>query len=441
MNILIIENTWMGDINYGFLDKTLLTTFTILPTLYARKIAAITPKKHNVSVINERYSKIDFDKKYDIVNINYSTSTAPRAYEIAKKFREKGITVVLSGLHASALPEEAQKYADSILLGWGEINWLQLLEDYENNSLKPIYKPLKYDSSIHLPPTDVELPGFVISGAVEATRGCPYKCDFCPEVSISNNSIYYTRPIEDVIAEIKALPQKIFNFYDLSLTINQKYTKSLFEKMKNLHKHFSCNGNVDVLAHDTELVALSKKAGCVSWLVGFESFSQQTLDKAGKKSNKVEEYFQAVKNIHENGMAVVGSFMFGFDTDTLDVFDETLKMIKELKIDVVDFCILTPFPGTPIYNRFLKEGRILTKDWSKYNGNVVFKPKNMTPEQLLQGVRKIYKDFYSTKYTTIRVSKSIKLGFYPFILILERNLAASMSHRRLLHSKTIKLDL
>jgi len=435
MNILIVENIWIGDINYGFFDKTILTSFSILPTLYARKIAAITPKKHEVTLVNERYSNIEYDKSYDIVNINYSTSTAPRAYEIAKKFKDNGTTVVLSGLHASALPDEAKKHADSVLIGWGESNWLQLLEDFENNKLKSVYTPVKYDDTLKIPPTNVKLPGFVISGAVEATRGCPYNCDFCPEVSISEESKFYARPVDEVVEEIKALPQKIFNFYDLSLTINPSYTKSLFRKMKNLNKHFSCNGNVDVLAKDKELVRLSKEAGCVSWLVGFESFSKQTLEKAGKKMNKVEEYAQAVENIHKNKMAVIGSFMFGFDTDTKEVFDETLEMIKDLKIDVVDFCVLTPFPGTPIFNRLEKEGRILTKDWSKYNENVVFTPKYMNPEELIQGVRKIYGGFYSLPYTVKRVLRSFRLGFYPFILILERNFAASMSHRRLLHSK------
>jgi len=435
MNILIVENIWIGDINYGFFDKTILTSFSILPTLYARKIAAITPKKHKVTLVNERYSKIEYDKSYDIVNINYSTSTAPRAYEIAKKFKDNGTIVVLSGLHASALPEEAKKHADSVLIGWGESSWLQLLEDFENNNLKSVYNPVKYDDSLKIPPTNVKLPGFVISGAIEATRGCPYKCDFCPEVSISEGSNFYARPVDEVVEEIKALPQKIFNFYDLSLTINPSYTKSLFRKMKNLNKHFSCNGNVDVLAKDIELVKLSKEAGCVSWLVGFESFSEQTLEKAGKKMNKVEEYAQAVENIHKNGMAVIGSFMFGFDTDTKQVFDETLEMIKDLKIDVVDFCVLTPFPGTPIFNRLDSEGRILTKDWSKYNENVVFKPKNMTPEELIRGVRKIYGGYYSILYSVKRVIRSFRLGFYPFILILERNFAASMSHRRLLYSK------
>ncbi len=435
MKILIVENIWIGDSKYGFFDKTLLNAFSILPTLYARMIAAITPKKHSVTVVNERYAKINFRETYDIVNINFTTSTALRAYDIAEKFRKKGITVVLSGLHASALPQEARKHADSVLLGWGEVNWLQLLEDFERNRLKPVYEPGKYDDSVYIPPTNVELPGFVVSGAVEATRGCPYKCDFCPETNIPGGRHFYARPVEDVAAEIKALPQRTFTFYDLSLTINPGYTKSLFRKIRGLHKRFSCNGNADVLASDIELVRLSREAGCVSWLVGFESLSQQTLNEIGKDTNKVEEYAKAVKNIHDNGMIVVGSFMFGFDTDTKDVFDETLEMIKKLEIDIVDFCILTPYPGTPIFNRLEKEGRILTKDWSKYKFNVVFMPKNISPAELLSGVRNIYRDFYSIPYTIKRVVKSVRLGFYPFILVLERNLAASMSHRRLFHSK------
>ena len=164
----------MGDDSYKFFDKTLLTMFSILPTLYARQIAAITPDKHSVHVLNERYEKIDFDKKYDIVNINFTTSTAPRAYEIADKFRKKGTTVVLSGLHAAAIPDEAKQHADSVLLGRGELNWLKLLNDFEKKSLKTIYQTTPYNDSIKIPTTNINLPGFVMTGAIEATRGCPY---------------------------------------------------------------------------------------------------------------------------------------------------------------------------------------------------------------------------------------------------------------------------
>lgn len=433
MNILIIENVWMGGAKYGLFDKTLLTSFSILPTLHARQLAAITPKKHTVSVLNERYSKINFAKSYDVVNINFTTSTTSRAYEIADKFRKKGVKVVLSGLHASALPKEAKQHADSVLLGRGEINWLKLLDDFEKNKLESYYQPIEYNKSIKLPPTNIDLPGFVMTGAIEATRGCPYRCEFCPEANIPGAGKFYSRPVNEVIGEIKAIPQKTVMFYDTSLTINPSYTKSLFEKMKGLHKKFFCNGNSDVLARDKELVKLSKEAGCVSWLIGFESVSQKTIDSIGKKTNKVKEYSQAVRNIHDNGMAVIGDFMFGFDTDTPDVFDETLRMIKELQIDLADFCVLTPFPGTPIYNKLDKEGRIITKDWSQYNlKNVVFKPKNMTPDKLIHGLKKMYYEFYSTGYTAKRIIRSLGLGLYPFFLVLVRNTVGNMASRRLL---------
>lgn len=422
----------MGDDSYKFFDKTLLTMFSILPTLYARQIAAITPKKHTVTVVNERYSKINFEEQYDIVNINFTTSTTPRAYEIADIFRKKGVTVVLSGLHASALPEEAKQHAESILLGRGELNWLKLLEDLEKNKLKPVYDPIRYNESVHIPPTNIKLPGFVITVAIEAARGCPYKCEFCPETNIPGGSHYYTRPVDDVIAEIKAIPQKTIMFYDNSLTIHPEYSKTLFKQMKGLHKKILCNGNADVLANDEEFVRLSKEAGCVAWLIGFESVSQKTIDEIGKKTNKVDEYFQAVKNIHDHKMAVIGCFIFGFDTDTYDVFDDTLKTIKELKIDVADFCVLTPFPGTPIFNKLEKEGRILTKDWVNYNlKTAVFQPKKMTEDEIHKGMQKMYSEFYSVPYTTRRVMRGFRLGFYPFFLIMTRNVVATMNARKL----------
>ena len=432
MNILIIENTWMGDTGYGFFDKLLLNTFTILPTLYARKIAAITPKIHTVKIINERNKLIDFSKKYDLVNINYTTSTAKRAYEIAEEFRKKGITVVLSGVHASLMPEEAKKHADSVLLGWGELNWLDLLNDYEENKLKQEYKHKKYDENTKIPPINIKLPAFVISGVIEATRGCPYKCDFCPETHITEGSQFYKRPVHEVIDEIKNLPQKFFTFYDNSMTIDPKYVKELFRNMIGLNKKFSCNGNADVLANDIELVKLSKKAGCTSWLIGFESFSQQTLNDVNKITNRVDEFKKAVKNIHDNKMIVVGDFIFGFDSDKNEVFDETLTLIKKLGIDAADFNILTPLPGTPLYYKLEKENRILTKDWSKYTlKNPVFKPKNMTYEELILGVRKMYNEYYSSPNNIKRIFKSIRLGLLPFLLVSQRTFAAAMSHRKL----------
>jgi len=439
MNILVIENFWLGGRKIKLSEKLLLNTFSILPTLFARQLAAITPKKYSVEVVDERYSTINFDKNYDLVLINFNLSSVPRAYELADIFRKKSIPVVLSGWYPSIRSEEAKTHADSILIGRNEINWLDLLNDFEKDKLKPFYGPKDYDNSLKIPPTNVELPGFVLTGAIEATRGCPYKCEFCPEANAIGGSQYFTRPVDEVINEIKSIPQKTIMFYDNSLTINAEYSKNLFKEMKGLNKKFFCNGNIDKLAEDKELVKLSKEAGCVSWLVGFESVSQKTIDAMGKSTNKVDKYFKAVENIHKNKMAVIGSFIFGFDTDTKEVFNETLKMIKDLKIDLADFCILTPFPGTPLYERLEKEGRLFEKDWSKYTmRNVVFKPKNLTPDELLEGVKKMYIEFYSIQNTITRIFRGLKLGIYPFFLVLVRNAVANMNSKLLYISQTKK---
>jgi radical SAM superfamily enzyme YgiQ (UPF0313 family) len=439
MNILIIENFWLGGRKISLSEKLLLNTFSILPTLFARQLAAITPKKHSVKVVDERYSTIDFDISYDLVLINFNLSSVPRAYELADIYRKKKIPVVLSGWYPSIMTDEAKIHADSILIGRNEQNWLDLLDDFQKNNLKPIYGPKKYDKSLKIPPTNVELPGFVLTGAIEATRGCPYRCEFCPEANTVGGSEYFTRPVDEVIEEIKSIPQKTIMFYDNSLTINTEYSKELFRKMKGLNKKFFCNGNIDKLAEDVELVKLAKEAGCVSWLVGFESVSQKTIDEIGKSTNIVEKYNRAVENLHKNKMAMIGSFIFGFDTDTKEVFNETLQMIKDLKIDLADFCILTPFPGTPLYEKLEKEDRLIEKDWSKYTmRNVVFKPKNLTSEELLEGVKRMYIEFYSTQNTVKRVFRGFKLGLYPFFLVLVRNAVANMNSKFLYASQTKK---
>jgi len=366
------------------------------------------------------------------VLINFVTSTAPRAYEIADRFRTKGIPVVLSGFHASGLPEEAKQHADSVLIGRNESVWLIVLKGIEQKRLEPFYHALLYDSSLHLPSTNITLPRFMMTGALEATRGCPYCCEFCPETNIQGGTSFYKRPIPEVMAEIKTMPQRILMFYDTSLTIDPTYTKELFKQMKGLHKKFFCNGNADILAHDLELVRLSREAGCLAWLVGFESISQETLSTVGKITNTVDDYAEAVQNIHNNHMAVIGDFIFGFDTDTPAVFEQTLRKIQELTIDVVDFSILTPFPGTALFKKLDSQGRILTKEWKDYNmGHAVFQPTHMTPKELEEGIRRIYNEFYGASCTITRIMRGLRFGAFTFFVIFARNLVAMMSRRRL----------
>jgi len=433
MRILMIEQIKATAHKSRSLEKTILTAFSILPTLYIRRLAAITPSKHDVFVINERYHSISFTDHYDLVLIHFTTASAKRAYEIADQFQAKKTPVILCGLHASALPKEALLHADSILLGRGETNWLTLLEDAELNEIKSIYKPESYDSiSCSIPPTNVTLPGFMMVGAIEATRGCPYRCNFCPESNTPNGHIYYKRPINEVIDEIRKIKQKIIMFYDASLTIDPDYTKTLFKKMIPLKKHFFCNGNVDVLSSDEELIHLSKKAGSIGWLIGFESISQKTIDAVHKKTNSVAIYKQAIDLIHKYHMMVIGDFMFGFDTDTKDVFNTTAETIKKLGIDVADFTINTPFPGTPMYDQLEKEGRILTKNWTKYTMySVVYQPQKMTPNELRDGVFFMYQSFYSFPETIKRICKGLCYGLYPFVAIVNRNLISLIASKKI----------
>lgn len=437
MNILIIEQVKMKVLPSKPLEKTVLTMFSILPSLYPRRLAAITPKDYMVTIINERYHTIPFDGFFNLVLIHFNTASTYRAYQIADAFRQKNIPVVLCGLHASAMPDEGLQHADSILLGRGEGNWLQLLNDIKQGQLKKLYKPELYgDLSCSIPPTHVKLPGFQITGAIEATRGCPYRCSFCPEANTPDGHLFYTRPVEEIIEEIRSIPQKNLMFYDLSLTVNKDFTKKLFLKMKPLKKRFFCNGNVDALANDEEFVRLSQEAGCIGWLLGFESFSQQTLFSVGKNTNKVSDYKIAIDLIHRYKMAVIGDFMFGFDTDTNDVFEITVKMIKKLHIDIADFSILTPFPGTPLFKDLKREKRILTEDWERYTmHSVVFQPKNMQPEDIIDGVTFIYNAFYSPKYTIQRICNATSLGLHPFFLVLARNSIGLFSRRNLLAKK------
>lgn len=434
MKILLIEQLrTQKRSSYSIIEKTLLTSFSILPTLYIRRIAAITPKQHQVTIVNERYLPVSFTKEYDLVVIHFTTASSTKAYDVADSFKKLNVPVVLCGLHASALPEEGLHHADCILKGRGEVNWLTLLKDFSEQKMKQIYEPEPYETLPDpIPPTLVKLPGFMIMGAIEATRGCPYQCTFCPESNTPYGGHYYKRPIEEIIDEIKKIPQKIIMFYDASLTIDPTYAKELFKQMKPLKKKFFLNGNVDVLSKDEELIKLSKEAGCIGWLIGFESLSQKTIDTIKKSTNTVTIYKKAIDAIHKQKMMVIGDFMFGFDTDTPDVFQTTVKTVIDLGIDVADFTITTPFPGTPYFNNLDDQGRILTKDWTKYTMySVVFQPKHMKPEELLEGVHLVYQTFYSTKNTLKRIINGMRYGFYPSFAILGRNMISMIASKKI----------
>jgi len=393
-------------------------------------LVSITPLKHSIKIIDERFGKVKIDEDYDLFVITCSTPYAPRAYEIADNLRDKGKIVVLGGPHSSLMPEEAKEHADSVLVGEVDVIWPVLLDDFQRGELKPIYKQKGPVEPRHIKKIRMNDGNKIFFPTrVEAGRGCPNCCEFCLVQRIVGSS-HRLRPVADVIAEIKLTKSKFINFDDSSLTIDLDYTKKLFRELAPLHKKFFGCGNVDVLSRDDELLKLACKAGFIAWFVGFESFSDKTLKNVGKKTNSVAQYKSVVEKLHENKMAVMGSFMFGFDTDDPDVFDKILDDVMGLGVDSADFNILGIYPGTSLFVQFEKEGRILTKDWSKYNfGQVVFKPKNMTKEFLEAEAWRISKEFYSIKNILKLSIKSAKLGFYPFMVVTIKNVSLRRFYR------------
>jgi len=387
-------------------------------------LVALTPDEHNIRIVEGKPDDIDYDVDVDLVGISFTTRYAPLAYQIADRFMERGVKVVLGGWHPSALPEEAIQHADSVVVGEAEYIWPKLLEDAKNNKLKRFYIQDKPVDVMDIPSLTSIFNDIDVPIGIQATRGCPHGCEYCAITHMIYRNIFRARPVEIVVDEIEKLPQETFIFFDNSLTISPRYTKRLFKEIvdRGINKKFTCFGNINILGRDEELLFLSNEAGCVAWLVGFESVSQESLDSVKKKTNVVKNYKSAVAKIHDYNLFIVGNFVFGFDGDGLDIFQETVDMIKTCEIDVPDIMILTPLPGTPLFRRLDAENRILTYDWSKYNfENVVFQPKNMTPEELLINSRLAFKEVYSTSNIIYRVAKAFRFSMYKTIDVAIRN--------------------
>lgn len=369
------------------------------PIITLPHMATITPRKYEVELVNENYENLSFDTDADIIGITTYTMTAPRVYEIADEFRRRGKKVVLGGYHVTALPEEAIQHADSVVLSWAEGTWPQLLEDAEKGQLKQFYGPNDDYSIENIPPLRRDLIKHnPLLGAVQTSRGCPNRCEFCAIGSFSHHGVRQ-RPVKDVVEDIIQMPNRMFIFHDPHMTVNRKYAKELFKELirNKVNKYWVANGTTNVLnAVDDEFLSLARKSGCVEWFIGFESVSQAALNGIKKTHNKVEDFKKLIKRLHDHGMTVQGGIIFGFDEDTPDIFDTTLEKLYDIDMDVLELNILTPYPGTPLFERLDKAGRILTRDWSKYNQvEVVYQPKNMTVEELEEGTRKIAKEYYS----------------------------------------------
>jgi radical SAM superfamily enzyme YgiQ (UPF0313 family) len=371
--------------------------------------AAATPAGVEVQVIDEYVEDIPWDTDADLVALSAKTSCAPHAYEVADKFRAAGKKVVLGGIHASLRTDEALEHVDYVVKGEADKTWPRFVHLFAQGKAPQVMLEDGFPPMDEIPiPRWDDLPhqDFMFH-QVQTTRGCPFMCKFCSVPDISGNTFRF-KPVENVIAELKALPDagpiknlaKPIYIVDDNFLSRVRYTKDLLTAMIKHKKagaklpEFSAETTFNV-ALDEELLDLLRDAGCNTLIIGFESISEATLVAMDKKVNFCLPFAEGIKRIHDRGIAVMGNFIVGFDTDTLSVFEDTLQFIDDNDIVYPFFSILTPMPGTALHDEYKADGRLDHFDWSRYDTrHVVMKPKHMTREQLQDGYCYLYEQAY-----------------------------------------------
>jgi radical SAM superfamily enzyme YgiQ (UPF0313 family) len=362
-------------------------------------LAAHADDRFDVCILDENVQEIDFSAvKAELVGISLMTSTALRGYEIADGFRRRGIKVVLGGMHVFFLPEEALAHADSIVIGEAEYAWNDLLDDFLAGRMKASYRAAELHDLKGLPRPRLDLlkPGaYSFPNIVETSRGCPHKCNYCA-VSEFWGSRFRFRPVEEVIEEIKSLPSGNLLFIDDNMFGHSSRSKELFQAMISLKRRWVGQGDLR-LARDPELLDLAARSGCKWIFMGFETTSVENLRSLGKaKLNNAPEYGQSISAIHRAGIKILGSFMFGLDNDGPDVFARTVDFCIENQLEGANFYILTPMPGTRLFDDMKERNRIEDFNWSRYDANhVVINPARMSKKELMEGYIRSYRTFYS----------------------------------------------
>jgi radical SAM superfamily enzyme YgiQ (UPF0313 family) len=380
------------------------------PSLSLAALAGATPSPWEVGLADENIEQIDFSGGADLVAITAMTPQAPRAYRIATEFRQRGIPVVLGGFHASNLPDEAARYADSVVVGEGELVWPRLLADFEKGSLERTYRASGLLDMGDIPPARREIfsgKRYLFTNTLQTTRGCPFDCEFCSVTAFYGRK-YRKRPVDSVLSELEALRAKnSFAFFvDDNLVGDRRYALELFAGMKGMGFKWLSHAPID-LAHDPELLRAAGESGCIGLFVGFESLNEASLAAMGKTTNRAGSYLLDARAFRDNGIGILGSFVLGYDGDTPDVFGEILRFCEEARLEAAIFPILTPYPGTAVRARLEAEGRITSNAWEDYDmGHVTFRPMGMTAEQLQAGHDMLNRSFYSFSSMFRRIFKA-----------------------------------
>lgn len=376
----------------------------LFPPLGLMSLAAYTPKDIKVRLIDENVQPLNFTDMPHLVGITTMTATAARAYEIADKYRALNVKVVLGGIHASMVPEEASEHADSVVIGEAEEIWPKVLADAEAGCLEPRYQQ-EYFSDFNnprLPRVDLIDPArYWFPDAVQTARGCPHNCSFC-SVTAFNGRRQRAREVDSVLEEVQSLSwrnpmyRRIVPFVDDNIAANHRRAKELFKALIPLKVLWGSQACI-TFANDEELVALAAESGCRFLLIGLESLSSDAITEIGKRQNKVDQYERAIQRLRKYGIQVMGAFIFGFDSELEPMFSDTLDFAIRNRLTLAQFSTLVPYPGTRLYQHFLEEGRVEPNFWldTSWTDRVVYEPHNMSAREIYKEVKQLQRAFYS----------------------------------------------
>ncbi|MDH3266770.1 MAG: B12-binding domain-containing radical SAM protein [Gammaproteobacteria bacterium] len=410
------ELTELGFTLPGFVDRS--RVIASLPSLGLLTLAGMTPAGIEMEYLDvPDLSKVDgLPAEFDVVAISSFTAQMNEAYQLADRYRAAGTTVLLGGLHVTALPHEALQHADAIVIGEGEPSWPTMMKDLQHNRLQPVYDSRNETFNM----ADSPMPRFDLLNqdhynrmTVQTARGCPFSCEFCA-ASIRLSPYYRVKPVENVIAEIKHIkefqPEPFIEFADDNTFVNKRHGKALMRALQKEHIKWFTETDVSV-ARDDELLELMHDAGCVQVLIGFESATRAGLKgielKSNWKAKQFDEYVSAIDNIQGHGISVNGCFVLGMDNDSPKCFENVVEFVRDSNLYDVQITILTAFPGTPLYDRLQTEGRLLNKTaWELCTlFDVNFKPRHMRPEILESRFRWLVEEIYNQEFTDERHRK------------------------------------
>ena len=371
--------------------------YALFPPLGLATLAAYLAADDEVTLTDEHVEELDTDDDPELVVIQAYVTSARRAYRIGDHYRRRGAYVALGGLHATSLPEEAAAHADSVFTGPGEDTWPEFLSDLRAGRARPLYRS-RVRTLDGLPPVRRDLIKrrlYLVPNSIVVSRGCPHSCAFCyKEAFFAGGRGFYTQRVDQALAEIDRLPGRHLYFLDDHLFGDPRFAAALFDGLRGMNRLWQAAGTVASVLRPG-LLEKARAAGLRSLFVGFETLEPESLRAQRKQSNLGRDYAAAVQRLHGLGVMVNGSFVFGSDGERSDVFERTVDWALSVGIETATFHVLTPYPGTALFQRMAAEGRLLHRDWDLYDTrHAVFEPVGMTAAQLEEGYWRAYRSFY-----------------------------------------------